>query len=172
MEIWRPVVGYEGSYSVSSLGRVRSEARTIIRSNGWKQTFAERIRATHCGPHGYPLVNLKSGGEGRTFAVHILVCQAFHGPRPVGKEVAHRNGNKTDARAENLRWATPTENNADKVEHGTLYDGQHHHWAKLSDEDVRAIRASADLQRILAQRFGTTQSNISAIQRGVSRRAA
>lgn len=33
-EIWRPIDGFEGSYSVSNLGRVRSEKRTVMRKNG------------------------------------------------------------------------------------------------------------------------------------------
>jgi hypothetical protein len=172
IERWLPVPGYEGSYSVSNLGRIRSEARAIIRSNGWKQTFSERIRATHIGPHGYPLVNLKLEGKGRTWPVHILVCMAFHGPRPLGKEVAHGNGDRADACAANLRWATPAENNADKLTHGTNYDGERHHNRKITDEEVRAIRQSRQLQRVLADRYGVTQTNISAIKRGVSRKAA
>ena len=44
-ENWRPIPGYEGSYSVSDLGRVRSEARTVIRKNGVKLFTPERILA-------------------------------------------------------------------------------------------------------------------------------
>ena len=29
-EVWKPVVGYEGRYEVSNLGRVRSVERTVI----------------------------------------------------------------------------------------------------------------------------------------------
>jgi hypothetical protein len=34
-EEWRPVVGWEGFYEVSDRGRVRSVARTVMRSNGY-----------------------------------------------------------------------------------------------------------------------------------------
>ena len=41
---------------------------------------------------------------------HILVCTAFHGPRPEGYECDHVNGNNLDWSADNLRWVTKEEN--------------------------------------------------------------
>ena len=41
---------------------------------------------------------------------HILVCTAFHGPRPEGYECDHINGNNMDWSASNLRWVTKAEN--------------------------------------------------------------
>lgn len=60
--------------------------------------------------------------NGRRYLVHRLVCEAFHGPAPEATmDVAHNNGNRTDNRAENLRWATRAENIADQRKHGTHY---------------------------------------------------
>jgi len=42
-EEWRPVRGFEGLYSVSSLGRVRSEPRTIFRTDGHRQPVRQRL---------------------------------------------------------------------------------------------------------------------------------
>lgn len=42
-EIWKDISGYDGFYQVSNLGRVKSLDRTIVRSNGWKQSFRERF---------------------------------------------------------------------------------------------------------------------------------
>ena len=41
---------------------------------------------------------------------HILVCTAFHGPRPEGYECDHINGSNLDWSADNLRWVTRAEN--------------------------------------------------------------
>jgi hypothetical protein len=73
--------------------------------------------------------------------VHLLVCEAFHGAKPSPiHHVAHCNGNILDNKALNLRWSTPTENEADKVKHGTIMTGVRHHQAKLNETHVRSIR--------------------------------
>lgn len=75
-----------------------------------------------------------------TVYVHRLVAEAFI-PNPEGKpDVAHNNGNGLDNRVENLRWATESENMADKVLHGTHCRGEKHGGAKLTDAEVMAIR--------------------------------
>lgn len=45
-EEWRPVAGYESLYSISSLGRVRSEQKMIVRKNGKNYQAQERTRMT------------------------------------------------------------------------------------------------------------------------------
>ena len=54
--------------------------------------------------------------------------------------------------------------------YGTRAAGERHGAARLSFDDVSEIRRlkGVVLQRVLAERFGVTQPNISAIQRGVS----
>lgn len=86
-EQWRPVVHWEGLYSVSSLGRVRSEDR-ITTSNG----RARRVRgcillANPTG--GHPAVALCRDGRSHTYTVSRLVLEAFVGPCPGGKVARH-----------------------------------------------------------------------------------
>lgn len=95
-EEWRDVVGSDGEYQVSSLGRVRNSNTKHILS-----TFAV---------DGYRLLSVKKNGKRMKQRVHRLVAEAFL-ENPEGKEyVDHINGIVDDNRVENLRWVTHSEN--------------------------------------------------------------
>ena len=104
-EIWKDVVGYEGLYQVSSLGRVKN--------------LSSKREPTYGAKHdkGYLRVTLKKAGEKDTSPlVHQLVAKAFI-PNPDCKPtVDHINEDKKDNRVENLRWATYSENQLNSVE--------------------------------------------------------
>lgn len=119
-EIWKPVVGYEGSYEVSNHARVRSLDRTITASNGTFRRYKGQIIKQKMGDH-YLAVGLSKNGETLRWNVHHLVCQAFHDRKPAGAVVRHLNGNPLDNRPENLRWGTPAENTADMMAHGNHF---------------------------------------------------
>lgn len=114
MTEWRPVTGYEGLYEVSDGGQVRSLPRTTAGHAYGGGPLKPMLTTT-----GYLQVHLWRDGKGRFPKVHQLVCEAFHGPRPVDHEVRHLNGDKTDNRASNLAWGTSRENHQDTLRHGT-----------------------------------------------------
>ena len=119
-EEWRPVVGFEGKYEVSSLGRVRSLGRVMMRRNGVPKTIAGRVVSPfHVPPVGYRYVHLWDG-TGKRFSrgVHTLVLEAFVGPRKSGMVGCHNNGDAADNSIENLRWDTRHQNNLDILRHG------------------------------------------------------
>lgn len=108
-EIWKDVVGYEGYYQVSNLGRVRSLDR--IASNGRK--IKGKILSTKANtPPYYPRVSLSVNGKMKLVQVHRLVAQAFvYNPDPEHKtQVGHKDESRTNNRADNLEWVTPKEN--------------------------------------------------------------
>lgn len=107
IEIWKPVVGHEGVYSVSNRGRVRRDAAA-------RKAVPGRILDGFPNEDGYIRVTLS--GPRRTVAVHILVAHAFIGPRPDGHEVNHKNGQKTHNAADNLEYVTHLENIRHAVE--------------------------------------------------------
>lgn len=107
IEIWKPVVGYEGLYECSSLGNVRSLDRI--------DSVGRRIKGKHIKPlesrFGYHRLSLCKEGKVITHSVHRLVAEAFL-PNPDNKPcVDHINTDRTDCRVENLRWVTIKENN-------------------------------------------------------------
>ncbi|WKW86001.1 HNH endonuclease [Gordonia Phage JonJames] len=117
VEEWATIPGYEGKYSVSSLGRVRSESR-VAYCQGGVRSVAERMMKLNTNAP-YSLVGLSLDGSRKSHGVHTLVALAFLGPRPTGMQVCHNNGDPHDNRLSNLRYGTPSENNLDKVSHGT-----------------------------------------------------
>ena len=176
-EEWRPVPGHDG-YEVSSLGRVRSTDRIVSisgRNGDYPRLIAGKIlKPWKAGSRReYEYISL-----GATFkcAVHRLVAAAFHGAACSGDfEVAHFDGDPRCNRANNLRWATRTENEQDKRRHGTYFtrvgmQGERHHKAKLTDGDVVAIRqrmtgARGELTAV-ATEYGVDRSTIARIRDG------
>lgn len=126
VERWLPVVGWEGLYEVSSLGRVRSVDRTIKMSNGRTRRCRGQVLAPiRYNEYGHLKVDLhERPHRRRQAAIHVLVAEAFHGAPEPDQEVRHYpDPDPTNNRADNLIWGTRSENILDRVEHGT------HQWA-------------------------------------------
>lgn len=112
MESWKPVIGYEGYYEVSDLGRVKSVAhkgKTGIRHNECRN-FVGRVLKQNKKRNGYLSVDLCKEGHIRSIAVHRLVAIAFVPKSEGAEQVNHINCDKTDNRACNLEWCTAKHN--------------------------------------------------------------
>lgn len=109
--------------------------------------------------------NLKFPG-GNQYAARFM-CTLAHGAPPTPKhQAAHNCGRGKDCvNPRHLRWATAKENAADKKIHGTYTCGESHHISYVTEEKVRGIRAMAGKakQSEIAEKFGTTESNVWAI---------
>jgi hypothetical protein len=119
MENWKPIEGYEGLYSVSDHGRVRSEDRVVTTSNGRTQTCKGLVKSASLDGKGYPRVVLYKDNKQKHFTVHQLMMRAFVGPQKPGVQVRHKNGDRTDFRLDNLEYGTDSDNKYDAVKHGT-----------------------------------------------------
>lgn len=162
-EEWRPVVGYEGWYSVSNTGMVRRERKE-------KATTAGRIRTSRINKRGYLYLCIFMPGKNKTVKVHHLVADAWIGPRPLGMVVNHRNGIKTDNRVENLEYVTQKENIRHAIHTlGRHRSGESNSQSKLTEFDVISIRneyATGRFKQVeLGEKYGVCQVVISAIVR-------
>lgn len=131
-ERWLPVVGWEGSYEVSDLGRVRSVDRLIKHSYGGYRHLRSRIIRQRPGlkNSAHLKVSLSRQGVNHHRWVHRLVLESFVGPCPDGMEGCHENGDPTDTRLTNLRWDTRSANSRDAVRHGTNWQTKKTHCAQ------------------------------------------
>lgn len=107
IEIWKNVLGYEGLYQVSNLGRVKSLCRKTRSGN-----ISYKVRILKAGlTDGYERVVLTKYGLRNTKKVHRLVAQAFI-PNPENKpQVNHIDFNRSNNIVTNLEWSTQLENN-------------------------------------------------------------
>ena len=126
-EQWLPVPGYEGYYSVSSLGRIRSDKRTIADKNGHGRKMPEVILTPEKKSSGHLIVCLWKNHERTKRYVHRIVLETFVGEAPAGMQACHWNDDPEDNRLENLRWGTPSDNMLDKVRNGKHQESRKTH---------------------------------------------
>lgn len=141
-EEWRPVVGYENRYSVSSLGRIRSNFDPT-------RPARSPIIMSPRNKRGYLLITLCSENGRRTFFVHRIVASAFIGPSPEGYQVNHKDASKSNNRVPNLEYVTLADNIRHAFSMGLMKAPPHGHpaskgathWkAKLVDGQIREMR--------------------------------
>lgn len=164
VEEWRPVVGYEGYYSASSLGRIRRDA------GGSNNAIIGRVLRPTKNQAGYPLVSITRHGVKRSFTVHRLVITAFLGMPPIGMECCHRDGNKNNNAISNLRWGTRQDNMTDRDKHGATARGRRNPRTKLDEDSVREIRELIAEGRLslseIGRRYGVGCTAIRGIRNG------
>lgn len=109
-EVWKPIVGYEGYYEVSNLGRVRSIAIYVNSKNNSKRYRSERVLKGILH-NGYVWVTLSKNNVKTKKRVHRLVAEAFI-PNPENLPyINHMDEVKTNNVFTNLEWCTVQYNN-------------------------------------------------------------
>ena len=113
-EIWLDALGFEGIYQVSNLGQVKSMkfGRELL------------LKSRPTGPYGYLGMTLYKRIKHKHTKkydrkIHLLVLEAFVGPRPEGLVGCHNDGDVTNNTLENLRWDTQANNIQDSVNQKT-----------------------------------------------------
>lgn len=122
-EVWKDIAGYEGSYQVSNMGRVKSLDRMVnsARSSTGLRLSKGRVLKTYFARYGkcrknrntdraYELVHLYNGVYDKAFSIHRLVAKAFI-PNPNNlPQVNHKDENPANNRASNLEWCDSSYN--------------------------------------------------------------
>lgn len=163
-EQWGDVAGFP-DYMVSDHGRV---AR---RAGAWHTPFTRMVEGG-VKDTGYHQVMLSKGGRQHPRTVHQLVADAFIRPRLPGEVVNHLDGNKLNNHRSNLEITTRAGNVAHAVAHGLIRRGIRHGMAKLTDAQVREIRArfaAGEQGREIAEAYGITRNYAYHIKRGLER---
>lgn len=117
---------------------------------------------------GYAVMHV----SGKHRLVHRVACEAIHGAPPSpAHQAAHKcgNGHLSCVNPRHVRWATRSENQMDRVAHGTDNRGNRHGMSKLTGDQVKEIRALKGLhpQREIGEMYGVSQTLIGQIHRGV-----
>ena len=111
-EHWKPVLGYENLYEVSTHGQVRSVAKTITRMRNGKLskvTRLDRLLFPSKTKYGYATVGLSKQKKAKSHLVHTLVLEAHLKPRPPGYIAVHIDSNVQNNHIDNLKWISRSE---------------------------------------------------------------
>lgn len=109
--------------------------------------------------------------DGRQQSAAAVMCLHAHGEPPTPfHEAAHNCGKGHEAciNPGHLRWATRSENHADKHIHGTALCGERHPWARVTEDDVRFMRSMKGRMPVpeMGKRFGIGTAAVYAILSG------
>lgn len=155
----KPVVGYEGHYSVTNAGDVLTHKGGVTRA-----------MKPDTDPTGYHRVNLCKDGVKKAHRVHRLVAEAFHPDRPETHNIVnHLNGVKTCNTSINLEWTTIFGNVQHAKATGLIgksvaLRGSKHPCSKLTEEKVNLIRKrryeDGDTISEIAEEFGIAKPTV------------
>ena len=102
---------------------------------------------------------------GKALTANRMLCEMVHGPPPLQRgriEAAHSCGNRLCVNPRHLRWATVSENQKDRIRHGTSVRGERMWASRLTEYEVRQIKEAqgSETPQALARRFGVSDGAI------------
>lgn len=166
-EIFKDIEGYDGTYQVSNLGKVKSNQRAVNCKDRYFKTLpAINFKPTMRGQ--YLKVTLRFAGRYKNENIHRLVAGAFI-DNPENKPfVNHKDGNKFNNCSDNLEWLTPSENTRHALRHSLMNTARGEakiRTAKLTTVQILSIRQEVKSapQTEVAKKYGVCQQAISRI---------
>lgn len=149
VEVWKDVVGYEGSYEVSSLGNIKSLSRILYMRGKHPYISNEKILKPKKEAGGYVNVRLYLNSKYKIRKIHQLVAEAFLG-HVVSKHklvVNHKNHIRSDNRVENLEIITQRDNcNKKHLKTSSIYVGVS--WNNINKNWVSRIRINSKVKHL------------------------
>lgn len=149
-------------------------AYTIDQNCNVKNINSGRLLKQEKTRNGYMRVTLCVGGTTKRFLSHRLVAGVFL-PNPHGLPcINHKDGDKQNNDVMNLEWCTISHNNQHAIDElgKQAPFGINHYNAKLTDEDVRSIRAArqaGESCRSIGRRYELSHQHVSAMTYGKGR---
>jgi hypothetical protein len=127
------------AYRISNYGRIQSRWKMGGHYNGFITKDVWKNKKYHVGEDGYPKVCLADGyNKPKTFTIHKLMAMVFLGERDSNDIIRHLDGNRLNNSLDNLSYGTYTDNENDKILHGTW--NTRNGGAKLTPLQVEEIR--------------------------------
>jgi len=166
IEQWYDIPNFEGCYQLSSLFRVKSLSRIILRAG--KYPFMSKVKIlsqTHQPRTRHLGISLCKDGKYKRWGIHILVA-LIHIPNPLNLPIVeHLNDISTDNRPINLMWSTYSDNNRHAVERGRINHskGENRYNSKFTEKDILYIRNSNLSYGELRKLYNVPSSTISQI---------
>ena len=158
-EIWRDVVGYEGLYEVSNMGRIKSLPRKVNIGNSKNRLTTEKNLKPEKS-YGYLRLVLNNNNIQKHYLIHRLVAQAFI-PNPENKsDINHIDSNRSNNIISNLEWVTRKENMEHCIKMGRNNRGEKQGSSVLKEKDIIKIRKSKLSIKTLADKFNVSKGNI------------
>lgn len=115
---------------------------------------------------GYGAMQIGTLAQPKTVLAHRLSWELNVGPIPKGLSVLHRCDNRRCVNPAHLFLGTQADNLIDAASKGRMRRGPQHHNTKLSEAQVRAIRANGERAVTLAKKMGVSDSNIRHVRAG------
>lgn len=120
--------------------------------------------ATNRPDGGYGVLNV----DGVKRYAHRLAWEVRNGSIPAGLHILHKCDVPECINPDHMRLGTPADNMADKVSKGRQCRGEDRPLAKLTENDVREIRAAEGTLAEIATRFGIKFQTVHKIRSGLS----
>lgn len=170
-EVWKDIIGWEGSYQVSDIGNVRSLDRVIENGRCKPYTIRGTVLKQKMSRCGYKSVTLQNAGTRVYPSVHRLVAKAFIPNQKDLPQVNHIDGNKENNTVSNLEWVTASENINHAFSIGLKPRGE---GSPLTDLDEKVIHKVCEmlsegyLNTEVVKTLGVTRDVVSKIKTGQS----
>lgn len=162
-EIWKDVIGSDGKYQVSNLGRVKS----LVRKG--------KIKATGTA-YGYTTVGLNINKKSTNRFLHVVLAESFINADYIeeGLVVNHKDGIKTNNNLSNIELVSYSENLLHAYRNGLNKNiGENHTSAKFSTETINKAKeyfANGHKARYVSEKLGISVRHARDISYGKARK--
>lgn len=148
VEIWKPIIGFEGYYEISNFGRVKSLDRISIYRNIKRPIKGKILKASINKKH-YHHIGLSNNKRIKHFSIHRLVAMHFidKDDNKYYREINHIDGNPSNNHYSNLEWCSSYENTMHAIKLGLQKTGKH------NKQSIKVIQYYPDMTE--KQRFNS-----------------